>query len=341
MNSYGDEPLDGEFMSDTDGDMQLVACDADAHWVVVEQQNGGAPKVLRQHAAEGEIAYYRGLSGHPAWSVSRGGGRSLFVFAAGRRFPKLFGQPGALERTDSFLTDATSMQRSVLEAASWRLAAELCRRHPDRLRIYELHPGGGQYDCLSIAAVGDDPRSLVQLNRHGSIHVEGRWDSRKPQIESRAWSAYFTEDPYLFVRTLEDDIALRPPPEVPPTAEHTLVYRLLAAAAAADVLGVRRRRIVNGYFDSSGEPCRARNELFADFPAADRRRSDPSAERPLGVAEYRFWFVLDAGRPAACFDIAGVGWDAAGAEVDLLTAYQQCGRRLGVMLATSFPDLAG
>jgi hypothetical protein len=61
----------------------------------------------------------------------------------------------------------------------------------------------------------------------------------------------------------------------------------------------------------------------------------------LGVAEYRFWFVLDAGRPAACFDIAGVGWDAAGAEVDLLTAYQQCGRRLGVMLATSFPDLAG
>lgn len=340
MNSYGDQPLDCDFMSGTDGDMQLIARDPDVNWIVVEQQEGRPPEVLRQHDAEGELAHYRGLSGKPAWYVSRGAGRSLYVFAEGRRFPKLFGQPGALDRTDSFLSDATSVQRSMLEAASWRLAAELCRRHPDRLRIYEVHPGGGQYDCLSVATVGDDPRSLVQLNRHGSIHTLGRWDGREPDVEPHSWSAYFTEDPYLFLRTLEDDIALRPPAEIPPTVEDTLAYRLLAAAAAADVLGVRRRRIVSGYFDSSGEPCRARNELFADFPAADRRRSDPSAERPLGIAEYRFWFVLDGGRPVACFDIAGVGWDAAGVEVELLAAYRRCGRRLGVMLATCFPDLA-
>jgi hypothetical protein len=160
-------------------------------------------------------------------------------------------------------------------------------------------------------------------------------------VEPRSWSAYLTEDPYLFIRTLEDDTALRPPPKVPSAVEHTLVYRLLAAAAAADVLGIRRRRIVSGYFDSSGEPCRARIELFADFPAADRCRSDQSLERPLGIAEYRFWFVLEADRPVACFDIGGVGWDAAGAEVDLMVAYQDCGRRLGLLLATCFPELAG
>lgn len=85
----------------------------------------------------------------------------------------------------------------------------------------------------------------------------------------------------------------------------------------------------------------ARNELFADFPAADRWRAADEGERPLGVAEYRFWFVLDAGRPVACFDIAQLGWDAEGREVDLMQAYQQSGRRVGVLLATAFPDLAG
>lgn len=341
MNSYGDEPLGYDFCTGTDGEMQLVALDPGARWVVIEQLGDAAPQVVGQHAAEGEVAYYRGLLGNPAWYVSRVPGRALYVFAEGRRFPKLFGHPGALDRTDSFLTDATSVQRSVVEAASWRLAAELCRRHPERLRVYELQPGGGQYDCLSIAAGGEDPRSLVQLNRYGSIHTFGRLDGHEPDVEPRSWAAYLAEDPYLFVRTLEDDTALPAPPEVPATVAHTLVYRLLAAAAAVDVLGVRRRRIVSGYFDSSGEPCRARNELFADFPAADRRRADDSGERPLGIAEYRFWFVLDAGRPVACFDIAGFAWDAAGTQVDLMQAYQQCGRRVGVLLATAFPELAG
>ena len=36
--------------------------------------------------------------------------------------------------------------RSVLEAASWRLASELVRRHPDTVRLTGAHPGGGQSD---------------------------------------------------------------------------------------------------------------------------------------------------------------------------------------------------
>src|SRR5437588_367965 len=34
--------------------------------------------------------------------------------------------------------------RSVVEAASWRLASELVRRHPTALRLIRGHPGGGQ-----------------------------------------------------------------------------------------------------------------------------------------------------------------------------------------------------
>ncbi len=193
MSVDGDEALDYEFISGTDGELQLVARDPEASWVVVQQHGDGPPEVLARHAAEGEVAHYRGLLGHPAWYVSRGQGRALYVFTEGRA-PQLLGSPGGLGRTDSFVCDVTSVQRSVLEAASWRLAAELCRRHPDRLRIYELHPGGGQYDCLSIAVAGESPRSLIQLNRNGSIHIEGRWDGRAPQVEPRSWTAYLAED---------------------------------------------------------------------------------------------------------------------------------------------------
>ena len=341
MNSNSDEPLAYEFMRDTDGDMQLIACDPAANWLVIEQHGDGPPDVLNQHPADGEPAYYRGLLSNPAWYIDRVSDRTLYVFAEGRRFPELVSSPGDLDRTEDVAADVSALQWSLLEAASWRLAAELCRRHPGQLRIYHLHPGGGQYDCLSIATAGNDPRSLLQLNRQGRIHTFGRWDGRESDVEPRGWSAYFAEDPYLFLATLEDDIGMQPPPELPSTVAHTLVYRLLAAAAAVEVFGVRRRRIVSGYFDSSGEPCGARDELFAAFSEADRRRSDPSLERPLGIAEYRFWFVLDGESPVACFDISGVGWDASGAEVDLLAAYQDRGRQLGVMLATCFPELAG
>jgi hypothetical protein len=41
---------------------------------------------------------------------------------------------------------------SVLEAASWRLASELVRRHPLSTRVLHTRPGGGQYDCLTITS---------------------------------------------------------------------------------------------------------------------------------------------------------------------------------------------
>jgi hypothetical protein len=58
-----------------------------------------------------------------ALAARRGPGRSLHASADGRRFSTVFGQPVTMELTDSFLTDAKGMQRSLLGVASWRLAA--------------------------------------------------------------------------------------------------------------------------------------------------------------------------------------------------------------------------
>lgn len=51
-------------------------------------------------------------------------------------------------------------------AASWDIAWRLVRACPD-LRVYETHPRGGQYDCLTLIS----PAVKIDINRVGSIHV--------------------------------------------------------------------------------------------------------------------------------------------------------------------------
>lgn len=88
---------------------------------------------------------------------------------------------------------------SVLEAASWRLASELVRRHPDRLRILRTHPGGGQYDCLTVTTRAADG-GVIQLNRLGTIQVHERFGSTEaPPSEPVEWDTYLRADPREFL----------------------------------------------------------------------------------------------------------------------------------------------
>lgn len=58
------------------------------------------------------------------------------------------------------------LSRQLIESGSWSLSAQLVRRHP-RLRIYEMHPGGGLYDCLSYVDSTDNTIREM-YNRAGS-----------------------------------------------------------------------------------------------------------------------------------------------------------------------------
>jgi len=59
-----------------------------------------------------------------------------------------------------------------IEARSWWLTAHLLAEVDRRLDVLETHPGGGQYDCLTLVTratrAGD---AHVHLNRAGSVHV--------------------------------------------------------------------------------------------------------------------------------------------------------------------------
>src|SRR4051794_35374654 len=61
----------------------------------------------------------------------------------------------------------TMPPRRFILMQSWWLASRLVRRHPE-LKLIETHPGGGQYDCLTLRK---DQGTRVDINRVGSIHV--------------------------------------------------------------------------------------------------------------------------------------------------------------------------
>ena len=112
-------------------------------------------------------------------------------------------------------------QRFVIEQ-SWWIAAELCRRHPSR-RIYEWHPGGGQYDMLRVWGVGGagpTPDSVFcDLNRNGTIHL--------PEDARLTWPEVFAADSaHEIVKRIEDASGKQLNRRAPATTATTLTYRV-------------------------------------------------------------------------------------------------------------------
>jgi hypothetical protein len=68
--------------------------------------------------------------------------------------------------------------RTLVQAASWQLASQLVRRHPESLRLIRGHPAGGQSDCLWLLPLRGD--GDVRLNGAGTIQVLQRFDADQP-----------------------------------------------------------------------------------------------------------------------------------------------------------------
>lgn len=218
--------------------------------------------------------------------------------------------------------------RSVVEAASWRLASELVRRHPTAVRLIRGHPGGGQSDCLwLLPLVGDN--GDVRLNRVGTIQVLDRFDGRpSDQWRPTEWTEYLFAEPRAFLDRLERAAGLPSPPQVPSATPRTLTYRVLAAIAATAFKSVHQIEIQQGYVDSSGYDA-GPNENLDGFPI------DPAHLRALpgdlfDEPRYRFWIVVRDRAPVLAVDEAdALAWTPHGATpIELMALYEQSRRHL-------------
>ena len=217
---------------------------------------------------------------------------------------------------------------SLLEAASWRLASELARRHPVTTWLYRAHPGGGQSDCLwlrpTVGTQGD-----VRLNRNGTIQVVERFDGRPARRKPTDWETYFRSDPRSFLMGLEADAGLPALPQVPPSTPRTLTLRLLAALVSTAVKTVDPMEVVPGFIDSSDDSHPYR-EGFDCFPSIPPELLRVRADDLFGQPGYRFWFLRRSGQPILAFEqTSGTSW-ARGSDVsiDVMRLYALSGRRV-------------
>jgi len=200
------------------------------------------------------------------------------------------------------------IDQSVLEAASWRLASELVRRHPATTRVVHTRPGGGQYDCLTITGP-EGTSGTVQLNRAGTIEVHERFDGLSAdRWDPTGWDEYLRADPREFLDRLERAAGLPTPSRVPPTEPMTLTYRVLAALAATAVKSVHPIEIQPGQFytsDYGGGP----NDALDSFPAIPETLRREQAADLFGFPGYRFWILLRDQVPILAFEQhEGMAW---------------------------------
>lgn len=202
-------------------------------------------------------------------------------------------------------------------AQSWWIASEIVRRHPS-LTIRETHPGDGLYDCLTI--VDSAQQRILDLNRHGRLHVPGNED-----FEPLPWSATVTAaSGHDVVKTLEKAAGLSPPIKAAASGPKVLAYRLIA-------------RVLTSLVDDrhtwdarSGEFATARTgtalELFGYLETRGKSRDE-------------FWILSKDAQPVAALGVDGVMESQSAMPVELLPAYRAADSSITALVGQVLGDV--
>lgn len=227
---------------------------------------------------------------------------------------------------------------NVANAVAWQIIYQLVRTYTDRydLRVFELHPGGGQYDCLSLRYMNHKNkfgRGLFDINvASGNLHYFGTVESSCSKADGGRdiIKQYLSaNDP----KTIVDDIRLRlrmPPADaIPPSNGQVLAIGLIAAIAQKFTFSRKVFSARMGYCDSSGYDSGFRKELeLFDI-------TKPIIEKREQMKAYRYFlFHSDyhgEDKPFALVDMSGFLYFPDNSSMELTSKYQACNRSLSAL----------
>ena len=224
------------------------------------------------------------------------------------------------------------LDQQLEEALSWRLVTELWRRYPDRFVLIETHPGGGQYDCLSLMESDDGFHSNLDVNRGGgSVHLH-----RGPTPRSWPdWTGRMLTDPLRFLDEIGDAIGIAVPKSLPRSTPTTISFRYICEFLTHAVGRLERWECRNGFCDTSGYGGGKREEWFNRFPGIE---GEPPPKEWAGEeldGAYRYWFLLKEAEPAICLDTDGRLYKLDGSVLDLTVIYTKYKRVWPVIAETA------
>jgi uncharacterized short protein YbdD (DUF466 family) len=168
----------------------------------------------------------------------------------------------------------------------------------------ELHPGGGQYDCIGLCLNSEQfPRKcLCQFNQPAQhLHVFGYYSKPALRLEDLGWPDYnnyveaflSAHDPKQVVDQVEQVLGLPPlkGKQLPPTTPEVLSFRLISALTERYMLARECVDVRCGWYDSSGmEGCYVRKEL-SFFPEIQRQIDNAQVDMKARVA-MGYWLLI-------------------------------------------------
>jgi hypothetical protein len=208
--------------------------------------------------------------------------------------------------------------RQLEEALSWRLVTELWRRFPNRFFLIETHPGGGQYDCLSLIERNEDFHGVFDVNRSGgSAHLH---QGRTPQSWSD-WVDRMLSDPRGFLDDVGKAYGLAAPKSLPKSTPSTISFRYACEILTHAVGRLEYWECRNGFCDTSGWQGGKQDSWFACFPAIANTTPPKVLEKRGMDGAYGYWFLLKDSTPVLCFDIEARLYKLDGNIYDLAVLY--------------------
>ena len=200
-----------------------------------------------------------------------------------------------------------------------RTLSALLRRHhaAHPLRLFEMHPGGGMYDCLALM-LGECEQTVCIFNIGGSsllLHQLG--PKRPPEGRSAEWhadmwrypGAYFAAQGVEgFADRLEERLGLIPVKKPPPPTPATLSVAVLAELAHRYALSDKGPTFRSGWMDSSGMGGSGVRGWVASFPKI-QALCDATSEgnwQARAMAASRLWAVQgpSGAQPQVVLDLA-------------------------------------
>lgn len=217
------------------------------------------------------------------------------------------------------------VSRQAIEALSWKLIAEFHRRHPERLKVIEAHPGGGQYDCLGLVRGGE---VIAFLNRVGSFTcfpsgAAIEWQDLWPRCLTAGGLGQILDK-------MSRLCGLEVPSKLPPSSTPTVAFRAMALIAATLCLDLEPQEWDwrNGAEDTSGKGCQSGRDEWFKVLCLENELAQARGEGDADFGgRYRYWFLLRDGVPQCCV-IAdrGVACLRDGSRVELAEAYSRTHR---------------
>jgi hypothetical protein len=211
-------------------------------------------------------------------------------------------------------------------------------RHVPDAGIYQWHPGGGQYDMLTVFMPGVDflDGRIMDINRVGSIRIYP--DGNEELI---SWKEALNQSwPVEFIDRIERRLGIVNPEGTPRSTPKVIAYRVITGLLRATQSTSDSLKVHMAFVDSSdGVGGGGFSGLGPDYGHAEAHEAGLSSSTEREQPGIRFWSISHDQKILGYIHDSGFLFMPKGITLDLGKLYAKHKRNINRLIALELTDL--